>query len=171
MSRFISSKFSGAPRAALAAFLLTLAGGCAAPNSSVESLNEPVVFVNSLSEKVQERFPISDWDTTKTTLYDPEVELSDETGGVWVRVKGQTWLWGDERRYRYSIDLLTIPEIDTYERVVTLQPSREIFWNLDDVPKMHKQKVMDMTYPMLLDVLHDQGFMDVQFERRPKYHE
>ena len=154
--------------AVMAAFLIA---GCAAPNSTVGSLGQPVVFVKSLSEKVGERFPISEWENTKTTLYDPEVELSDETGGIWVRVKGQTWLWTEERRYRYSVDMLTVPEINTSENVVTLQPSREIMWDLSDIPRKYKQQVMDMTYPMLMDVFHDQGFSGVQFERRPQFHE
>lgn len=145
--------------------------GCAAPNSTVDSLGQPVIFVKSLSEKVSERFPISEWENTKTTLYDPEIELSDETGGIWVRVKGQTWLWMDERRYRYSVDMLTVPEINTSENIVTLQPSREIMWDLGDIPRKYKQQVMDMTYPMLMDVFHDQGFSGVLFERRPQFHE
>ena len=153
-------------------FIATLLffSGCASKDYSVETVGQPVVFLESLDSKVKELFPLSDWQQTKTTLYDPEVEFSEETGGIWVRVKGQTWNW-DERRYRYSVAMLTIPEIDTDTKTVRLPPSREIIWHLEDVPRLYKQQVMDMTYPIIIDTFHDRGFDDVRFERRPVYHE
>ena len=154
----------------LVAVLMT--AGCASSDTSqrIDTLDSPHVFLDSLEDRIQERFPLSDWGQTKTTLYHPEVEYSEETGGVWVRISGQTWNW-DERRYRYSISMLTVPEINTDTGVVRLFPSREIIWDLDNVPRIYKQQVMDMTYPILMDAFHDQGFRNVRFKRMPEYHE
>jgi len=150
--------------------MLSLLSGCATKHHEVDQLGEPIIFVKSLGEQVSMVFPLSDWGQTKTTLYNPEVEYSDSTGGIWIRVQGQTWNW-NERRYRYTISMLTVPKIDTDNGVVTLSPTRDIIWDLDDVPKIYKQQVIDMTYPMLMDTIHDRGFSNVRYNRRPIYHE
>jgi hypothetical protein len=153
-------------------FLLAsiLISGCASKQSEIKDFGDPVVFVDSLSDQVSELFPLSDWGQTKTTLYAPEVEYSESTGGIWVRLQGQTWNW-DERRYRYTVSMLTVPEVDTDKGIVYLTPSREIIWDLANVPRLYKQQVIDMTQPMLIDALSDRGFTKVRFERRPIYHE
>jgi len=150
--------------------MLSLLSGCTTKHHEVDQLGEPIIFVRSLDEQVSMVFPLSDWGQTKTTLYNPEVEYSHSTGGIWIRVQGQTWNF-DERRYRYTISMLTVPKIDTDNGVVTLSPTRDIIWDLDDVPQIYKQQVIDMTYPMLMDTIHDRGFSNVRYNRRPIYHE
>lgn len=90
--------------------MLSLLSGCATKHHEVDQLGEPIIFVKSLGEQVSMVFPLSDWGQTKTTLYNPEVEYSDSTGGIWIRVQGQTWNW-NERRYRYTISMLTVPKL------------------------------------------------------------
>ncbi len=146
---------------------ISMLTGCAS-RTIFSDLDDPVVFKNSLESRISERFPLSEWGQTKTTLYEPTVELSHETGGVWVRLKGQTWNW-EERRYRFSISMLTEPTLDSDKGIVRLMPTREIIWDLSEVPRIYKQQVMDMTYPILIDTFHDKGFSGVEFKRPLRY--
>src|SRR5690554_4808978 len=147
-----------------APLLVLMVTGCASNDcltSDSHHVDVSKISLVELSKAADNRLPASDWGVTKTTLYEPIIEMGDNPDEIMIKMKGTTVAF-DKHRYKYSFWFSSKLEYYPLQKTVRFSPLSNIQWDLSNVPSMFHAEVIDQTSIIVRKVFSDDGLTPIE---------